>query len=818
MLYNHLKITFRQLWKNKRSSFINILGLGIGIAAALIILQQVSSELSYDRFYRAADSVYRLNTLWAGENSQNRYATTPPPLAEIIQDEVPEVEAVTRIYQWSDFTMRAEDDQEKVFRETNVYAADNGFLKVFDAGLIEGDPKTALIDPVTVILTRSTAIRYFGTEAIEQGNIVGRHILGGKDAGTPWKITALIEDQPEQSHLQFDMLVSSSSYPDDLHKSQNWTWNIMYTYIRLRDNPQKNPELLAKLEKRMDQLVAQHALPAMGTTAAEYRAEGMSMNYLLQPLVNIHLDSHFKREMRPNGNRSYVYIFLLVAIFILLIACVNFINLFTAQSATRAKEVGVRKVVGAAKKLLVQQFLIEAMVYTLLSAVLALGLVEIFYAFADTWLALDLAQGLMSYWTLLGSTLVLVVLVSLLAGIYPAFYLTRFRSVEVLKGRLRLGLKDGGIRNALVLIQFIISIGLIACTIIVNQQISLFQNKHMGFEKDQVLIIQNDREIEEQRATFLQELKRHPHINEASFSNGIPGLSSYAMRDFNIEGESSSMGITWYQVDHHHLNTLQLKLAAGRGFDREMASDTMGILLNEAAVKALGLENPVGQYLIKNGGQDDEERLQIIGVLKDFNLESLHHTVRPLAIQYFYGFVFKDYISVRLSANGVEQGIKHIEKTWKEFEPGVPINYSFLDKNVDALFKSELQMSRIFSLFTGLAILIACMGLFGLAAYITTQRRKEIGIRKVLGASAAEVVLMLSQNFARLTLLAFLIASPIAWYVMNNWLANFAYQINISWLVFVMAGAIALIIVLLSVGFQTFKAAIANPVDALRQE
>ncbi|MCO6479133.1 MAG: FtsX-like permease family protein, partial [Phaeodactylibacter sp.] len=540
--------------------------------------------------------------------------------------------------------------------------------------------------------------------------------------------------------------------------------------------------------------------------------------FLPQPLTDIHLTSHYQREMRPNGSLLYVRIFALAGLFILLIACVNYINLYTAQSFRRSKEVGVRKVMGAGRRQLARQFLFEAAFAALLATVLALAMVEGLRYAVNTFVGIAPFAEPFAPGELALTGAALFVVVALLSGAYPAFYLSYFNPAEVLKGKKSIGLRDVGVRNALVAGQFVLSIGLLAGTLVVRQQLSFFQHKKLGFDKENVLVIENDREIDERAEEFKEELRRHAGILNASFSNSIPGLPSYQMRDFRVEGSENSFGMNWYQVDDDHLATLGMKLKEGRGFDSEIASDSFAVLLNEAAVRHLGLENPIGKYLVKNAGENDEERLKVIGVLEDFHLESLHQPVAPLAVQYFKGFVFKDYISVRLAAGNPQAAIDHVEEAWKRFEPGVPLRYYFLDADYDSLYRSERLLGKAFALFSLLALFIAGLGLFGLAAYVAEQRTKEIGIRKVLGATVANIVQLLSGDFLKLVGIAFIIAAPLAWWGMNRWLQGFAYRMELEWWVFVLAGGIAAAIALLAVGVQALKAALGNPVEALRYE
>lgn len=809
-MFNYLKIAWRSIRRNRLVAAINVGGIALSLAACLVIIQYVRFESSYDTFYPNAGDIYRLNTWYKEGEAETRYATTPPPLAAVVQEEIPEVAAVCRLFYWSDFTMRPDHDLTNVFRETNVYAASGDFFRVFQRGLLAGDTATALRAPQSVVLPVSAAIRYFGADAVRSGNIVGRRLLGGKDAGTPWTVTGLLADQPANSHLAFDFLISDSSYPDDLYRNTNWNWNVMHTYLRLQAT-----NMRAQVAKKLHEVVRRHALPGMGLASGNFAADGNPMTFVLQPLTDIHLDSHLLREMQPNGSRAYVRIFTLVAFLILLIAGVNYVNLFTAQAFQRAREVGVKKIMGASREQLIRQFLVESFLICLVGMVLALALVE---------MGSSMGIGELEYrpyldrGSLLASSSVLLVAFSLLAGLYPAFFLSVFQPAEAVQGKIGSGVKDVLIRNGLVVLQLVLSIGMLAGTFVVQGQLALIQHKNLGFDKGNVLVIENDREIDERMTEFKEELRRNPDIINASFSNGIPGLSTYQMREFQVEGSETEHAINWYQMDEDHLATLRMEVVSGRGFDPAVSSDSSGILLNEAAVKLLGLDRPIGQLLTKNPGQEDEEHLQVLGVVRDFNFESLRQSVKPLAIQYFKGFVFKDYISIRLAPKAPEEAIAFIEQTWKRFEPDVPIRYHFLDESYDRLYRIDRQLGRVMALFTGLAVFIACLGLFGVITYIVDRRTKEIAIRKVLGASVTQVVRLLSGSFLKLVVFAFSIAAPFAWWITGRWLREFVYRIDLKPGFFILAGIVTALITLLTILIRTIPAAQDNPVEGLRSE
>ncbi len=813
LLLNNLKTTFRSLKKHRMSAVINIAGLALGMAACLIITFYVQEEMSYDTFYKDADRVYRLNTRWKQVEADEKFATSPPPLAPALAELSPDVEAFVRLSKLSDFTMRPDHDFDRPYRETNVWMVDKDFIKVLDNGVLAGDPQTMLSQPRSVVMPRKTAIRYFGQEAFEAGNVVGRQLGGGGDGGTKWQVTGVIEDQPEQSHLQFDMLLSKFS--ENGPGEDIWGWLAFYSYVKLRDN---TPETIQRVEEQLEYIVANYAVQDAGMSLEQLRESGMDIEYTLQPVKDIHLKSALLREMAPNGSLTYVRSMIIVAVFIILLACVNFVNLTTAKSTLRAKEIGVRKVLGSERSQLIAKFLTESLVMTFISLLIALGLVEFFTNVIRTGFDWEISTAFLREPLVLLTVLGVTAFIGLLAGLYPAIYLTGFQPVNVLKGKSPKGKGEKGIRNGLVVSQFVISIGLIIATLIINQQVDFIQQKDLGFEKENVLVIQNDREIDDRREEFKTFLRPNSHIIEAGFSTGIPGLPQYMRRDFNVEGREGNMGINWFQADDSFLATMDIAIKLGRDFNKAIASDSSGLLLNESAVKELGLEDPIGTYITINKGRNDEHRVQVIGVVEDFNLQSFDRKIGALAIEYLSGYDFKDYITIRLAPGNLKEAISTVEAAWKEFEPNVPLVYSFLDSDFDRLFKSEQRLSKVFNAFTGMAIFIACLGLFGLAAYTNEQRTREISIRKVLGASIGSLLRLLYQSYFRLILISFVIAGLVAYSFAQQWLSNFVYRTQIDYKPFVLALLGTVLIAAVTVVYQSLKTVLRNPVDTLKNE
>lgn len=813
MIGVNLKTAFRHLGKHRLSAFINVVGLAIGIASCLLITFYVNDELSYDQFYEDSEQVFRLNTYWKQEESDEKFATSPPPLGPMLLEMSPDVVAMTRIIKRSDFTMRPDHDFSRPYRETNAWTVDSGFLKVLNSGVIAGDPETMLTVPNAVVLPKTTAIRYFGQEAFDAGNIVGRKLGGGGDGGTPWLVTGIIPDQPEQSHFQFDMLLSAAGETGfDL---PNWGWISFYTYVKLKDD---SPETVQRVNDRLEYILANHAIKNFGISIEKLRGLGLDMRYSVQPLEDIHLKSSLVREMRPNGNLNYVQSMTIVAIFIIVLACVNFINLSTAKSAIRAKEVGVKKALGCHRKQLIAQYLTESLVMAFMAMLLALGLVEIVVNLLKSISDWHISSAMIKEPATLFILLLATTAIGLTSGIYPALYMTAFKPIRVLKGNWTGSRRDKPLRNFLVGFQFCISIGLIITTLIINGQIDYIQSKDLGFDRENVMVIQNDREIDERRGEFKARLKESSLVMDASFTTGLPGLPQYGRRDFTVEGRRASMGIDWFQIDDNFLSTLDIKLLEGRNFSTMSSTDSSGLLLNQTAVRELGLEDPVGTYITINKGQNDARKVQVIGVIEDFNLTSFDRKIGTLALEFLGNYGFKDYIAIRLGKGDLNRAIKEVKATWQDFEPNVPMVYSFLDQDFDRLFQSEQRLARIFNSFTALAIFIACLGLFGLASYTAEQRIREISIRKVLGARAISLLVLLYKSYFRLILCSFIVAGLLAYSFAKEWLSGFVYRIDIGFQPFLVALLGAVVIAGLTVMYQSLKAILSNPAETLKTE
>ncbi len=808
MFKNHLKVAFRNLLRHGGYSFINIAGLAIGIACCVLILLYVQDEMSFDRHNVNADRTYRVVLKGVVSGDELNVAASCAPIGPTLVEQYPEVVQFTRIRNFGFPVIRYGD---KVFSEERFYAVDSTFFDVFSVNFIHGDARTALTQPHTVVLTRKMAEKYFGDE-----NPVGKSI--NADNRRDWLVTGVVEDWPTATHFSFDFLAALTTYADS--RSPIWISNNYYTYVVL--SQQASHE---ELEAKLPDLVRQHVGPQIEQAAnisfGQFLESGGQYGYFLQALPDIHLHSALDYELEPNGDSGYVALFSIVALIVLLIACINFMNLATARSAGRAKEVGIRKTIGSSRTLLIRQFLTETVVMGIFAAGVAALLVQLalpaFNAVAGKQLQISLFDNWLAIPGLLGTAL----LVGVIAGAYPAFFLTAFKPISVLTAS---GTRTSGghaaIRTGLVVFQFAVSVALIIATLVVGSQLDYIQNKKLGFNKNQVLVIEKTDDLGEQVYPFMQELRKNINILAVSNSHTLPGrpFNSNAYRLASASGEETMM--LWDMAsDHDFASTYQIQSKAGRFFSRNFGTDSSGIVLNEAAVAALGLEKPIGERLIELGPTPDRSNVYtIIGVVSDFHFQSLHQVIRPMAIKLFTPTWFGKYVSVRLSTADLPGTLAYIENTWKKFAGAQAPEYSFFDQNFAKLYRAEQITGQILTAFAAVAIVIACLGLFGLASFTAEQKTREIGIRKVLGASAGSVVFLLSSRFARWVLVASFLAWPLAWFAMSAWLQNFAYRTEINPLNFLLAAGVALAIALATVSYQTVRAAFANPVDALRYE
>jgi len=793
MIKNYFKIAIRNLWRHKGFSFINIAGLSIGITAGFFIFMYVSFELSYDRFHTKGDRIYRLVTDIKTPSEIINTNVTSWAFAPSIKADLPEVESFVRVSGTS-FLVRKGDVK---FQEERSMFADSTFFKVFDFKLLQGDPKTALMAPASIVFTESTAKKYFG-----KANPIGQTVLITGDA-IPAKVTGIVKDFPENSQIKADMIISMTLLTQKISKNIDKQWGNFgaSTYLLLK--PGTNPKAF------------EAKLPAF---LQKRDGEGMQKNQtfyklFLEPLNWVYL--HTTRGGQEVGSISNVYVFSIIAIFLLLIACINFVNLTTARSVERAKEVGIRKVVGADRKQLAGQFIGESVVLCLIAFILTLIISALLLPSFNQLAGKTISTGVFSNLNYIIILFLTSVGIGLLAGTYPAAVLSSFKPVMVLKGRFSGSSKGNILRKTLVIVQFSISIALIIGTIVVYTQMDFMRNRDLGFSKDQTLVL--DTNDDPGKDALKQAISSLPGVKGVTLSSSVPGggdSGAYSEIE-NNKGDLQIANLDLYFVDYDYVNQYKIKMLAGRSFSREFGTDTaQAMLINEATAKLLGYSSPqqaVGRRF-KQWGREGK----IIGVMKNFHFRSLQEVIKPLTMRIELKNL--SLISVKVSPGHLPATMAQIESKWKQLIPNRPYNYYFLDEFFDRQYRSEQRFGRLFINFAVLAIFISCLGLLGLASYSTLQRTREIGIRKVLGASVSGIVNLLSVDFLKLIIVSFFIAMPVAWYFMHQWLQDFAYRIDISWWIFILAGILAILIAIATISFQAIKAAMSNPVKSLRSE
>ena len=823
MLRNYLILAWRNIQRNKVNSFINIAGLAIALASVILIGLYIRDELKYDRFFTGVQRIFQVNMLGTDNGVQATTGNTAPAVGPTMASSFPEIASYVRIYRPGDIMVRYEEIERPpaYFTEKQIMAVDSNFLQVFNYPLLEGDVMRCLTTPNSLVITAATANKYFGNT-----HVVGKQLLFGLEK-KPYIISAVLHDIPPQSSFQFDILAPISAFEVVKKRSWNWFWLQVNTYVQLKQNIPVDPAGIRKLEAKFPPMVAQHAFQRQGTTYEEFTKKGNRLDYELMSFADVHLYAggrNVNARLTTLGNIRYIYIFALIAVFIIVLACVNFMNLSTAQSAKRAKEVGIRKVLGSLRTALVKQFLSEALLYSVIATLLALVLVLVLIKPFNDITGKSLAFGTIFTGYIWIFILLLCLLTGLLAGIYPAFYLTSFNPVQVLKGmKTTVGnLGNLVIRNGMVVFQFSISIALIICTLVVFRQLSFIRNKDLGFDKEHVVIISNTDRLKGEEEDFRKALTTKKDVISASISSSIPTRVNFGD---GYEPEASEtdkpllkeIGLSSFMVDNDFIPTYQMQILKGRNFAQGYP-DSASVILNETAAKMIGWKDPTGKYLNYPG---NSQRFKVIGVVKDFNIASLHEVVEPFALFHESSQTYNlghSFISVRLRAGNTANQINELEKNWKGFVAATPFDYSFLDETVSALYRSEQQMGTVFGIFTFLSVFIACLGLFGLSVYTVERRTKEIGVRKILGASVRAMVTLLSWDFLKLVILSGLIAFPVSWFAMHAWLQDFAFRITIGWSVFVIAAVGALLIAFLTISFQTFRAAMNNPVKSIRTE
>ncbi len=801
MFRNYIKVAFRNILKHKFYSALNILGLAFGLTACFLIGLYIFDELSYDTFHKDATNVYRIGLMGKMAGQEVNTSSSCSPLAQTMVADIPGVEQATRISKDGNLVMKFAD---KAFVEQNVIYADSNFFEFFTFTLAEGDFHTAFKDPNTLVLTKAAATRYFGNESA-----LGKIMTVGND-NSAFTVTGIVDEAPHNSHIKFEIILSAAS--NEGMKSTQWLNNSYYTYYR------KNPNTtIASIESKLREMVIKHTGPelesGLGVTFSDFEKQGGIYAYYSFPLLDSHLyKTDMDNDLSSRGDIKNVYFIGAIGLFILLIACINFMNLSTARSASRAKEVGLRKTLGSLRSTLMVQFIAESFLYTFTGTVLAFiavyALLPGFNLLAGKELQFN---SIFSTGSIIGVS-VIFFLVSILAGSYPAFYLTSFKPVDVLKGKVRSGMKSKGIRSVLVVVQFTISIALIISTMVVYKQLSYLQDKNIGLDKQQILVLRNARRLESNMDAFKESLNNTTGIIKSSYTNNVfPGVNNTTI--FRTAGTTQDHIMGAYFADYDHMSVLRMTLSEGRFFSKDFPSDSTACVINEAALKELGWNDVLHQKLTNfdNGKPFD---MNVVGVVKDFNFESFKSKVRPLVIKLTPK---ANNLLVRYEGSAKE-AVDKVEALWKRNATNEPFEYTFLDENFDALFREEQRLGQVFSAMTGIAIFIACLGLLGLASFTAEQRTKEIGIRKVMGASVSSVSTMLSKEFMILVGISFVIACALAWYFMNSWLSTFAYRIELNVWVFALGGFLAAAIAWLTVSFHFIKAARSNPAVSIRNE
>jgi putative ABC transport system permease protein len=797
MLRNYVKIAFRNMKKYKSYSLINIAGLAIGMACCILIFLFIQGELSYDRYHEKRDRIYRLVDSFDVEGGLSRhYALSSAPFAPTMKKEFPEVEDTVRFFPGRRRLVKYEENK---YYEDGLFFADGSVFNIFTFPLVHGNPEQALTDPNTIVISERIAQKYFGNE-----NPMNRTLIINDQN---FLVTGIMQEIPPHSHFHADMFASLKTQENipavQERYFQNWARHEFYTYLLLKEGASADG-----LQNKLPAFIEKHAADQIKSIL------GGSLSSRLQPLQRIHLYSHLQMEISPNGDIKYITIFSLIALFILMIGCFNFMNLTAARSVNRSSEVGMRKVVGASRSQLVRQFLGESMMFTSLSLLLAVVFVKLSLPFFNSLTGKDISFSALASVNLIGSLLFIFLFVGIVSGSYPAFFVSRYQPVNVLKGSGSVRSSKSFLRKGSVILQFSISIVLIISTTIVIRQLDFLRNKKLGFEKEHVVVIPiREHAIRKNAETIKAELQQNPNILNATIAIGVPGgvVAGDAIQLVTEEGKKT-LTLRMIYTDHDYIETMGMEIVEGRDFSKDMSTDsTSAFVINEAAVRHLGLKNPLDTRF-----EWGDKRGKVIGVVKDFQFQSLREEINPLVIHISpqNTIVF----AMRISPTDMPATLGFLENKWRELDPAHPFEYTFMDESFDKIYKSEEKLSQMFGLFSLLAISIASLGLFGLALFMVEQKTKEIGVRKVLGASLGNIFILVSKEFIFLVLLANVFAWPVAYYLMRKWLQHFAYQVKMELWIFLLSGAVALLIALITVSYQALKAAVTDPVRSLRYE
>jgi len=796
MFQNYLKTTLRNLIRNPVYTSINIIGLTVGLTASILILIYLRFEVSFDRFIPAYEDLYRIYVSSTSGGKTTDYSLAMTPLGPEMQKEFPEVMSYTRIHKEKNNILLSFEDTK--FYESRMVYADSGFFETFGYQLLQGDPKDILKVPWTVVLTKSLAEKYFGNE-----DPVGKKLI--YNLNETFTVTGIMEDPPVNTHFKFDLIASFTTLYRRSKQEwmDKWTGEInYYLYVRLQPGSHSG-ELLTKLNDLVKE-----------KTASFTEEDGISLSPGILPVKDIYLKSHLLHEIGDTGNINYIYIFFATGLLILIIASINFMNLSTARSASRAREVGIRKVSGGSRSSLISQFLIESVVLCFVALLISWIMIELLLPSFSRLMTVELDKNLWHDPAFLILSVGLAILLGIISGSYPAFILSAFRPIKVLKGELSSGSKRSMFRNILVIVQFVISCFLISSVLLVNKQLSYIRTKDLGFNKEQIIIIPlNEKGLREKHDVIKEKFSDIPGIVNVSASQNYPGTphsaNYYQWEDLD---ETEKLVMSSIDVDEDYLDTYQMELLYGRNFSAFRPADEKSLLLNEAAVSFLGFEDPLNRRVTFNNVED----YQTIGVVKDFHFNSLHVVLEPMVISY-RKFRFR-YLNVRMDMENFQETMDLLKEEWKTVDPDRPMDFFFLDERLDRLYRNEKELGNILIYFSLLAIFTALLGLFGLVSYLIEQRTKEVGVRKVMGSSQILITGLFYKEFLRLVIISCLISWPAVYFFGKNWLQNFAYQTNLSWWIFVVALLLSVVVASLTVGYQVIRASRLNPAAALRYE
>ena len=793
MFKNYIKIAWRNIWKDKEYSILNIFGLAIGITCSLFLILYVLDELSFDRYHKNTERIYRISSYIKEPEREMKTANTQYPLGPVLQRDFPEVEEAVRIVNVDELYYKVGEEQ---FLENMFYYADVKLFDIFTFPFIEGVSSNALLEPNSIVLTSSMALKYFGSL-----NVIGQSLENSRNE--IFTITGVIEDIPNNSHLKAEAFISSSTLPADFANSWGQFGNF-FTYVLLKPNT-KVEDFEARLLPLYD-----------GYMAEIFEPYNVKIKYGILPITSIHLKSDLEGEPGETGSMSYIYIFSIVALFMLIIASINYMNLTTARAAGRAKEIGIRKVVGSNRSQLIKQFLMESLLVTLFSTMLSFVMVLLLMPFFNTISGKELTFKILFEPSIFGILITVVTLVGLLGGSYPAFYLSSTSAISVLKGNLSKSSSNSILRKVLVTTQFTISMVMLICTLIVYNQLNFMRDKDLGFNSEQIISLYIDpaKNIDGKLKRYKSELLKRVDISTASISEATPGkITNFNLFKIETENGFIEKGVDSYGIDEDYFNTLGMQLVEGRNFSKDIPADTINnLIVNETMVKAMGWKTALGKKITSPGG---EFEIKVIGVVKDFNQKSLYNPIEPLLLV-FRPNAFS--LQAKISSTNMSQTVSELQTMWQEMFPDTPFQYRFLDQEFDSQYSADQKRGQIFTAFSGLTILISCLGLLGLVAYTTQQRRKEISIRKVVGAKVSNIVVLIAKSFMGLIFISCLIAFPLAYFFMWKWLEVFPYKTDLSITTFLFSALLIISITLFTVGFHTIKSAMANPVKGLRTE